>query len=342
MSRDRIDQPSDQPGHDADPPDLLSTVPLGPTLAGILRLLLPADRRDEFLGDLIEEANLRRRTCTRAELGWWLWNQALASAPTLVSWRVRRLVFAPRAGTLLLASRAGRRGWTLSLAVSVSAHALVLIGAVALVLSRVEEMEPRFAIDLSAAMLPDPPSDEPGEQKLDDPFTGVLQQVRARRLRTSRRPLAPARPLAPGPADAPATDAQPPAVSAPAPAAAAGPTANSATGLHAAVGPLDRGRSGAEPRLRLPPRVGEKRCLSCPIPQLPHPYARLGIGQEMLVRTCVGIRGDVTSVEVLRGFDPIVDERVKETIRRWKLAPYSLDGHPVPFCYPTRFLFTTH
>ena len=45
---------------------------------------------------------------------------------------------------------------------------------------------------------------------------------------------------------------------------------------------------------------------------------------------------------MIRGHRPAIDAKVVETVRGWRLLPYSLDGHPVPFCYTTRFLFTTH
>jgi outer membrane biosynthesis protein TonB len=58
------------------------------------------------------------------------------------------------------------------------------------------------------------------------------------------------------------------------------------------------------------------------------------------VKTCVGTRGDVTSVEVLSGLGPLADASVVGTVRGWHFAPPSVGDHPVPFCYPTRFLFT--
>jgi hypothetical protein len=51
------------------------------------------------------------------------------------------------------------------------------------------------------------------------------------------------------------------------------------------------------------------------------------------------VRGAVTSVDVLRGLDPSFDTRVRQTISGWQFSPHMLDGHPVPFCYPTRFIF---
>jgi TonB family protein len=61
--------------------------------------------------------------------------------------------------------------------------------------------------------------------------------------------------------------------------------------------------------------------------------------QELLVKSCVNAGGTVTSVDVLRGLDPVVDTGVKKTIQGWRFSPHTVDGHPVPFCYTTRFIF---
>ena len=61
----------------------------------------------------------------------------------------------------------------------------------------------------------------------------------------------------------------------------------------------------------------------------------------MVIRTCVSSAGEVTSVNVLRGFDATVNREVTATVRHWRMVPYQLNGHPVPFCYATRFIFTS-
>ena len=215
---------------------------------------------------------------------------------------------------------------------------MVLIAAVGWVLSQVEEIEPPRFSDFSAAFLPEPAT--------PDEASGVapraLKQARPLRLRLARRPVIPAPASSPAAAES-AGPASSPAVTT-APSGALPPGTPSGDPVHRGSGVdiHEGGSDVAQPRIRLPPRVGEKRCLSCPAPQLPHPYARLGLGREMLVKTCVSTRGTVKSVEVLSGFEPAVDARVIETIRGWRLAPFSVDGHAVPFCYETRFLFTTH
>jgi TonB family protein len=58
------------------------------------------------------------------------------------------------------------------------------------------------------------------------------------------------------------------------------------------------------------------------------------------VKTCVGTAGDVTSVNVLHGAGVLADASVVDTVRAWRFSPPALGDHPVPFCYPTRFVFT--
>jgi hypothetical protein len=325
--------------------DFLSRVPAGGLLAALARLLLSADRCEEFLGDLVEEGTLRLRVGSPRDVALWMWSQLLRSAPSLVGCRLRRLAARalPLGGGLLVGPRGGHRGWPLSLAVSVSAHGLVLVGAAALVLSRVEEIGPRFMLELPGEMT-DPPveAEALAQETAVVGFGDALPvQARARRSKAVRRPLPPPVETA---AVAPAG-----AFPSPSPVESEAPTA---PGVAAAMG-APRGLAASpvptfaplppQPRaLPLPPKVGEKRCLICPTPQIPHPYSRLGIGQEVVVNSCVTVKGRVSSVQVVRGIDPVINAKVVETVRGWRLLPYSVDGHLVPFCYVTRFLFTTH
>jgi Gram-negative bacterial TonB protein C-terminal len=350
----------------ADPEaDFLSRIPGGGLLSGLLHLLLSAERREEFLGDLVEEGALRLRLHTPVEVALWMWGQTLRSAPSLVGWRLRRLATRhalPPGGGLLVASRGGHRGWPLSLALSVSAHAIVILGVASWVFSRVEEIDPgHFEVMLPPEMLADPPPPLDPAAVASSGFDGMAPvQARVRRWKASRRPIP-----APSASESAASDptaptevaaALPPGGDLP-PPAARDRGAMLTSGLPALPSSLLRSAprapsspapsSGDSTRarqspLQLGPQVVEKRCLSCPTPQLPYPYGRLGIGQEVQIRSCVNVRGQVSAVTVIRGIDPVVDAKVIETVRGWRLTPYSLNGHPVPFCYTTRFLFTTH
>lgn len=65
----------------------------GPVAQSALRLFLPADRREEFEGDLIEEAEviILPRHGRRAAF-WWFWWQIAASAPSMLACRLDKEV----------------------------------------------------------------------------------------------------------------------------------------------------------------------------------------------------------------------------------------------------------
>ncbi len=65
----------------------------GPIARGLLAVLLPADRREEFEGDLIEEAEtvIRPQQGRKAALRWFWW-QMVASAPPMLARRLNKEV----------------------------------------------------------------------------------------------------------------------------------------------------------------------------------------------------------------------------------------------------------
>jgi periplasmic protein TonB len=320
-----------------DRPD--GVVACGPLYAALLRVLLPADRREEFVGDLLEEAATRRGGPPPGPLATWLWLETLQSAPALVALRVRRLVAARghQPALLMAGGRVGHRGWPISLAVSLGAHALLLVAVFTWTFARVDEIAPaRAAIDLSSIVPSEIVSPAPPAGAAVAPAFESPPEARpvARRPRPIRRPFSltsdvpvlvadDAPPAAALAATPPPDDGGPgePRAEAPDPSV----TAPKATPARAAVAPL----------------VADKRCLSCPAPTLPPAFARLGVDQEMKVKTCVNASGKVTSVDVLAGFDPMVDARVVDTVRGWHLVPYAVEGRPVPFCYATSFVFAS-
>jgi hypothetical protein len=287
---------------------ILALVPFGGALSALLRLLL-GDQREEFEGDLVEEARLRLRFSSRRTMAAWIWMQALRSVPSLLVLRARRWLARPL--TPALAGRPfspGGRALPLSLAVSLSVHAVLVLMAVSWAFFREDELEAPRPREIAMAVFPEAAAPE---TPVVAPAAQELPQVRRarRRMHASTEPT-------------PRIEPMPPAE------------------LPVAVIPVTVPSRPAPP-VRVPIAVAEKQCVSCPAPQLPPAFARLGVEQQMLVKTCVGINGEVTSVDVLRGFDSNVSARVTETVRGWRLTPYALDGHPVPFCYPTRFIFAS-
>jgi hypothetical protein len=305
--------------------DLLTRIPAGAALSALLRLLLAGERREEFVGDLVEEAHRDLAGSTPAQVAWWLWRQTLRSVPALVALRVRSLLaarpVAPSRGitAVLAGPRGGHRSWSLPVALSVSAHIAALTLVLTWAFSHVEELEPtRIPVVFGSLLAPPPPDTVP-------PAVAPEPAPEPHHARTVRRPVAVTRVVAPSlepqaitPIEAPAT-------------IAAGDRGGSAVGC----APRCMGAP-----VHLPPRVAEKRCLSCPEPHLTPVYVRLGLEQVLLVKTCVDVRGSVSSVDVVRGLDARADAGVKETVRGWTFSPHLLDGHPVPFCYDTRFIFS--
>lgn len=330
----RGDRSDDQQSDDGER-DLLATIPGGRLLGRLLRLLLSADRRDEFVGDLIEQANAQHAGRPTLQIGLWLWGQTLHSAPALVSLRLRRLArrggmwaFGPRRARaahgfpgLLFGHREAARSWPVPMAVSITVHALAVFTLVGWTLQHVDEVTPPWVpVVMGGAIAPLEVA--PVEAPL--PQESAPAELAARGPRKPR-PV----PRRAVPAVVPEREAPP-----------------DEPALEPALADLDdlddddyRAYPADEVVIILPPLVAEKRCLSCPPPKLPPAYVRLGAEQQILVKTCVAASGDVTSVDILRGLGAGADAGVVDTVRGWRFSPHAVDDHPVPFCYPTRFVF---
>ena len=295
--------------------DLLAAVPFGGLLSGVLRLLLAEERREEFVGDLVEQA--RSELCDRpaAHVGMWLWGQTLHSAPALLLARARRLArraagISHPGGRALAVGFVGHqeeaRSWSLPMAISVSVHAVVLSTLFLVTLGQVQLDTSWVPVHLRGALAL-APAPTMAEQ--------TLPERRPHRKRLSPRPVL---------------------------AAVIAPAVPAFTPVQSDL--LDE-KPIEDPEVRtvvviLPPAVADKRCLSCPPPKLPPAFVHLGVQQRVEVKTCVGAHGNVTSVDVVRGLGPLADAGVVDTVRGWRFSPHSVGDHPVPFCYPTRFVFT--
>jgi len=92
----------------------------------------------------------------------------------------------------------------------------------------------------------------------------------------------------------------------------------------------------------LPPRVGSGQLISDVLndpryrPSLPAQLNRAGMVVWGLFKICVSIDGRVTDVKVVKSADALVDGSWIEKIRTWQYRPYSINGRPVPYCYPMR------
>jgi hypothetical protein len=313
----------------------------------LLGLLLPRSRRDEFIGDLVEEAKLRAARQGDLEARRWLWRQVWRSCPSLVVARLRRLP-SSAAVAVAMPSAAGagmggafgglvvrgqkRGGRSLPLTVSVLVHVLVLTALVVRGMWGVDEViAPSVLITFWQALpVPAPPLFEP-------PGGGKRHEVVRPEQRVQKTPVRPRPPTALPVAIVPAMDKP-----------GDGPTDGPGTRPGHGTGDQDCpegssdciGNGDPPPIVVLPPRVGEKSCLSCALPQLPPAYMRFGTVQNILMRICVDADGHVSSTKILSGIGGAADDGVAATVARWRFAPYAVQGRPVPFCYVSRFVFT--
>jgi TonB family protein len=290
--------------------ELVAAIPFGGLLVHVWRVLLAADRRDEFVGDLIEQANGELADRPPGEVGRWLWQQTLSSAPWLLALRVRQFLrranrWAARAAApagvplSLMGWQSERRSWPVPVAISVSLHAVGIAVLAAMTLGQIEQLDaPWVPVALKRAFAAT-------HVVAVAPAVAPVAPVRRHKPRTTRPAMAelPAPPIQD---EIPFED------------------------------PVERKLVIIDE----PPPVADKRCIFCPAPTLPPAFVRLGSSQQVVVKTCVGSKGDVTSVDVVRGLGALADARVIDTVRSWRFSPHAVGDHPVPFCYPTRFVFT--
>ena len=311
----------------------------GRVLSGVLALALPAERREEFWGDLLEEAH-QRQQAGRGWTGLWVWLEVLRSLPWLFGRRLQRAVFespAPMVGAISGAKGEGAfaaflggpraRGirHPLSMGLSLALHGGLLVAGLAWTFWRVDEVEPpRISVVLDLPRLPDA---QAGAFDRPKPAPKPPQKKPPRKMPT---PAIVASDPTPEAAAVERTDTDGPDGdgSDRGQQGSDGPSAGPCAGL---------GCSGGS--RALPAEVGQRRCVSCPPPRLPPALVRLGIAREMLVRICVDPTGRVSKVVVLRGLGGSFDADAVKVIRRWRFAPLYLGDHPVPFCFPTRFVY---
>lgn len=92
-----------------------------------------------------------------------------------------------------------------------------------------------------------------------------------------------------------------------------------------------------EPPKTLPPSVAEQQKLSTPDPVPPAVLQRAGTVVFTMAKICVNAEGSVSEVKIVKPGEPLWDKAVTDTVRGWKFKPTVINGHPVPFCYISRF-----
>lgn len=303
----------------------------------LLTLTLPRDRREEFLGDLLEDAQRRAERHGPHAAQRWMHIEVLRSSPSLLGARVRR-AFAPAAVSYAAAkgpatfdayfgglrSKGPRR--PLAVTLSIAVHAVVL-AALAWASWSVDEVTPPPIVITQPRFLPRETAPAAASQQSGPKETPPKSRPR----RVLPHPAKVMLPAPPKPAES--TDTDPPTTTT-APGSGSCLPGASCTG----EGP---GGGGDPPVQNLEPRVAEKSCVSCPPPSLPPAYVHAGIDTAILLRLCVDATGHVSSVHVLRGIDDQVDSEISGAVKAWTMRPYRINDRPIPFCYNTRFVFTT-
>ena len=95
----------------------------------------------------------------------------------------------------------------------------------------------------------------------------------------------------------------------------------------------------ARPRL-LASKLGHRQLLTNPSSKavrVPAALQRRGQTFSATVNICVGPRGDVAKVDILRSAGPALDPQIVELLSGWRYRPLMEGGRATPFCYPMKY-----
>jgi hypothetical protein len=97
-------------------------------------------------------------------------------------------------------------------------------------------------------------------------------------------------------------------------------------------------RGGAQ---LLPPAVGAGRLVTDVFkepyrPTLPPDLDEPGTVAWGVFKICVSSEGGVTDARPIKSASPSVDRLWVAKIRTWRYRPLTVNGRPVPYCYPMR------
>lgn len=185
---------------------------------------------------------------------------------------------------------------------------------------------------------------QPGRPRIPHPFAGGRKTAEAKATRTTSA-VKPRSIVAPASPSAVAT-----AVATEVPEASANPLeTDSLSGQASEGGGTEEGtgtgtgnatglQGGTEPTA-VPPKIGAQQCLRCPTPQVPFPLLQMASTLTLAARICVDKAGAVTSVDIRQSVSETVDAGVANTVRGWRFSPMTVNGNPVPFCYPAVFVW---
>jgi len=224
-----------------------------------------------------------------------------------------------------------RRRRRITTAVSIGVHVVLLGVGVVYSFWHVEELTPP-TLSLAITMAPPPPPPPPPPPK----------------KRSSTKPKTPQEVVQPKPEDIvqpqeepePEDDGEDDGSDDGVEGGVAGGVAGGVVGGVVGAPPVAAPPPPSPPRM-LPPAVGQKQRTYAPEPSLPEVFRRVGSTYVVMVKICVNLQGDVDSVKVMQSADPAIDDAVTSTVKTWKHKPMTVDNHAIPFCYATRFNFST-
>lgn len=94
-----------------------------------------------------------------------------------------------------------------------------------------------------------------------------------------------------------------------------------------------------EPRMLPPARGAGQRFPGEPEPDFPAMLRKPGVEYVAMAKICVNARGTVDSVTLIRKANPVLDNNVVTTVKKWRYRPQMANNTPVPFCYVAQFEF---
>jgi len=87
-------------------------------------------------------------------------------------------------------------------------------------------------------------------------------------------------------------------------------------------------------------KLGHRQLLTNPSSKavrVPAALQRRGQTFSATVNICVGPRGEVATVDILRSAGPALDPQIVELLSGWRYRPLMEGGRATPFCYPMKY-----
>jgi outer membrane biosynthesis protein TonB len=250
-----------------------------------------------------------------------------------------------------------KRPWVFG--VSVILHGAALIAGVAYSFWHVDELKmPSLTVSFVSAVpqaAPPPPAAALGGGASEPPKKKV---AKTKPVATPKDPTLVAPTERPKPVDPTPTDPEPPTEKPkpqgtevkgpPGPGQADGVRGGDVNGVS---GGQVNGVSGGDPHAPgmpahpvrskfLPPQLGGAQKLSGEDPEFPALLRRPGARYTVTAKICVNVNGQVETINILQGADPLLDSSVARSVKAsWRFRPLLANGTAVPFCYNGNFAF---